>query len=171
MSVLHGNDAVRQNGFFHLVRNIDNGNAFVLIKMKYRIDNILASFRIEHGCWLVKDNAFGFKSDNAGNRDALLLSARQAMRCVLSVRKHAHISKSLFHSRPDFWSRHSNVFKAKGHIFFDDSCNNLVIWILENHSYGLTYLPKVFLNRRIKAAYLTGSLRRRQTGIEMTSQR
>lgn len=67
--------------------------------------------------------------------------------------------------------RDAEVFRAKGHVFFDDGGDDLVIRILEDHADVLAYLPDIVEVIGPHAADFTRAGRRRQEDVEMLSQR
>ena len=107
-----------------------------------------------------------------GNRprdgNALLLSAREQMRCCLRIRFHPHERKCILHTRADLLWRNAEVFGTERHIIRHNSRNKLIVRILEHHADLLADVPPSLFILRIPTAHKARSLCRKEKRIQMT---
>ena len=96
------------------------------------------------------------------------------MRRKLAVMRHVDTGERLAHSRADLIRRHAEVLGSKGDVIFHDSCDELVVGILEDHADLLADLPelrRVGRRCRVEAADAAGPRRRQQECIEVLRER
>ena len=80
-----------------------------------------------------KNDALPLHGHNAGNGNALFLSAGQIVRRTARIFGHADFFERLIDAFPDFLRRKTEVFTAERHVFLDNRGDDLVVRILENH--------------------------------------
>ena len=73
LALLHGNDPIRQDGFFHFMGDIHDGDVLFPVQFQHRTDDFLPAPWIQHGRGFVKDNAPGLQSQHPGNGHPLFL--------------------------------------------------------------------------------------------------
>ena len=96
------------------------------------------------------------------------------MRRKLAVMRHVDTGESLAHSRADLIRRHAEVLGSKGDVIFHDSCDELVVGILEDHADLLADLPELTCigrRSRVKPVDAAGARRRQQECIEVLRER
>ena len=97
---------------------------------------------------------------DAGNRDALLLSARKVIRRFQAVGGHADCRECGIDPLPDVLGRHAEVLGTKAHIVLDQVCDNLIIGILEHHADLAAYVEELCIVRGIHTGNKHGAAAR-----------
>ena len=114
-------------------------HAFFPVQFMRRADDFLPPVRIKHGSRLVEHNALRFHRHDPGDRHALLLSAGELVRRMMTVREHPYRTKAFFHALPDLIRRHADIFRSEADILLHDARNDLVVRILKYHTRSLTH--------------------------------
>ena len=144
-----------------------NGDAPLLIETADGIQHLPAAVGIQHGGGLVQNDALRFHSDDAGDGDPLLLTARQLMRRMGAVIEHIHRPQGVVHPAADFLRRHPQVFGAEGHVLLHDGGDQLVIWVLKHHAHRAAHLVFERLVAGVHLLDQDGAARGQQHGVEM----
>ena len=134
-SIIHDNNPICLCCLFHIVGNQHNGNPIFPIQHVNRIHDFSSAAGVKHGSGFIQDNAIRSHGDNASNGNSLLLSTGKLTGSVFPIFVHLHSFQGIVNPFPNLLWRNAQIFRSKCHIFFDNSRYNLIIWILEHHSY------------------------------------
>ena len=137
---VHHHHAIGLYRLVHVMGNQDNRDAALPVKAVDGIKHLAASLRIKHGGRLVENDAFRLHGDDPGDGDALFLAAGQLMRRVLTVFQHPNSLQGGVHPAADFRGRDAEVFRAEGHILFNNGGHQLVIRVLQHHAHRPAHL-------------------------------
>ena len=89
---------------------------------------------------------------------ALLLPAGEFVRRRLAVLDHSHRAQAVLHPLPDLFRRHTQILRAKTHILFHHSPDDLIVRILKDHAHARTHVVNVFFVARIRAEHGNAAL-------------
>ena len=84
---------------------------------------------------------------------------------------HAHGLQRRIHAPLDLIARHTEIFRRKGDILFDDVRDDLVVRVLEHHAHRLADRQQQFLVLRVHAVDRDAAARRQQDRVEMLGER
>ncbi len=128
---------------FHAVRDHDYGNSACSVQRLDFAKDICRTLRIQTRCRLIQDQDCGAHGQDACNGDPAFLSTGEFERGVIleGVVVQAHHAQSFFHSRLHLLLTQPCVAGAEGHILVHRFPEQLVLRILEHHTYFLTNSP------------------------------
>ena len=132
-SVLEHYHAVSERGFFHEMRDHDDGHA-CFVQFLANAHEAFAPARVQHGGRLVEHEHARLHRKHAGYCNALLLAARKRGGLLALEAHKAHLGEGVRHALAELLRRHAQVFRAEGDIVFDEACYQLVVGILEDHA-------------------------------------
>lgn len=148
-----------------------NGNAFFFIKAVNGFQYFATAFRIQHGRWFVWDVHVNF----------IAKTPAMAMRCFWPPDKRLGECKAYAVILTDFKTSSTRrrisfgsiprFFRPEGNVFFYYGSYNLVVWILEYHTYALTNVPNRIGIVGTIASYFNCTCRRLQQHVKMLGQR
>ena len=170
MSGIHDENMVSVNDFLHIMRNKDDRNSQLLIKLVDSPKYTLSSGRIQHGCRLIHDDTFRLHGYDTCDRHSLLLTARQPVGRLLAVLQHSDLSQAVIHPRPDLICRNSDILRTEPDILLDHRSDDLVVRILENHTRLLADFPYLFLPGGINLVDPHRPLGRHEQRVHMLGQ-
>ena len=114
------------------MRHEDEGAADLAMDAAQFLLHPMAQLEIERRQRLVEQQDLGAHDESAGKRDALLLTAREAVDAALAERFEAHQAQRLCHTGDDLLARPFLQRKAEAHILGDGQVGKEPV-ALEHH--------------------------------------
>src|SRR5918998_220305 len=105
--------------------------------------DLRASPRVEHRGGLVEEENLRVEGEEAGQRYALLLAAREGVGLSPLVAFEADGPDRLPHPTPHLLARHAQVLEPEGDVVLDEWRDEPVLGVLEEHPYPLSRLEGV----------------------------
>ena len=90
---------------------------------------------------------------------------------MFGINRHLYPFQGISYALTDFFRRHAEILRTKGHVLFYDGCNDLVIGILEDHAHLLADIPDMLGVIGPQATNFTRAFCRYEKDVEMLGQR
>ena len=117
-----------------MVRDRDHGHPVLAVQPVRDLQHLASSEWIEHGRRFVQHQHARPHGQHARDADALFLPARQQVWRAMSQRLHVHALQRPVHAPHDLVVWQPQVLRAKGHVFFHDGRDDLVVGDLKDHA-------------------------------------
>ena len=166
-SVIHDDDTIRTERLGHMVGDEHNGDALFPVQPDDGVQNLLTASRVQHGGWLVQNDAARLHGDDAGNGDALLLSAGEQMGRVGAVFVHSDRFQGVVHAAADLLRRYAEILRRKGHILLHHVGDQLVVGILKDHANRAADVQKPLLVGGVQSEDVDAAALRQKHGVKM----
>ena len=140
------------------MRNQNHGDLFHIIQCSDRTNNLFAPHWVQHCCRLIKHDTLWMHGNYPCYRHALFLSSRKLIRGKFAKRIHSYRLKAFLHTLPNLLCGHSHILRTKSNILLNNLTDNLIVWILKNHSCCLPDIPYICLVLCIFSIYPDSSL-------------
>ena len=150
----------------------DHNNCFSTIAQLFHLCQYFpASFRVQHGSRLVKDQDLRVQRQHPRQRSPLFLPAGQARRRTFFIPFQPDQFQRFLHFRCNLPFRNLSVFQTKSDILFQHRRNKLIIRILEYHAAYPAQLPLICRISCIYTVYRKITVLKRQQSIHQTHKR
>ena len=140
---VHDNNAPRNQGIIHKVRDVHDGDA-PLIEVACDALNGASARNIQHCGRFIEHEYAGMHGKRARDGDTLTLTARKVGRVCLGVVEHVHRCQRLLNARGDLRLRHAEILGSKGNVVCNDARHHLVIGVLKHHRDLAAQLKRAF---------------------------
>src|SRR5665647_3514197 len=127
-------EAVGADRLVHLLSDVDDGEALVA-QLAHRGEHLVAAGRVEHRRGLVEHQDAARYGDDAGQRRALFLAAREHVRLAPAQLLELEPRQHLIDPAADVRGRPRQVLEAEGDVVFDALRHELVLGVLEQHAH------------------------------------
>ncbi len=125
------------------MRDGDDGDALVAIEAPHDVEHFAPAERVQQGGGFIQRQHFRLHRQHPGDAHALLLAAGEQVRGSHPLGDHPHLLQRPIDARHELVVRHAQIFRAKGHIFFDNGGHHLVVGVLKHHAHGRTDVEQV----------------------------